>query len=112
MITLHVVCCAKVFILAVAAPASARVILFLRFGLSLGYHLFHPVVQVFLVCVVCAEDRDHTAETDVCQAILRETFNFQPSDYSNYFAFIGLTYASSQVLTFGPFCAAFLHDSA
>ena len=51
------------------------------------------------------------AETE-CQAILRETFNFQPSDYSNYFAFIGLTYASSQVLTFGPFCAAFLHDSA
>ena len=52
------------------------------------------------------------AETDRCQAILRETFHFQPSDYSNYFAFIGLTYASSQVLTFGPFCAAFLHDSA
>ena len=31
---------------AVAAPASARVILFLRFGLSMGFHVFYTVVQV------------------------------------------------------------------
>lgn len=67
----------EVFVLAVAAPASARVILFLRFGLSMGFHVFFTVMQV----------------------ILKSTFNFQPSDYSNYFAFIGLTYAFSQLIS-------------
>ena len=64
-------------VLAVAAPAAARVILFLRFGLSMGFHLFYTVIQ----------------------AILKDKFKFQPADYSNYFAFIGLTYAFSQLIS-------------
>ena len=69
----------EVFVLAVAAPASARVILFLRLGLSMGFHIFYTVQQ----------------------AILKDKFNFQPSDYSNHFAFIGLTYAFSQLISRG-----------
>jgi MFS family permease len=67
----------EVLVLAVAAPAAARVILFLRFGLSMGFHLFYTVIQ----------------------AILKDKFKFQPADYSNYFAFIGLTYAFSQLIS-------------
>ncbi|MDB4339382.1 MFS transporter [bacterium] len=69
----------EVFVLAVAAPGSARVILFLRLGLSLGFHIFYTVQQ----------------------AILKDKFNFQPNDYSNHFAFIGLTYAFSQLISRG-----------
>jgi DHA1 family tetracycline resistance protein-like MFS transporter len=67
----------EVFVLAVAAPASARVILLLRFGLSMGFHLFYTVMQV----------------------LLKDRFQFKPADYSNYFAFIGLTYAFSQLIS-------------
>jgi len=63
--------------LAVAAPASARCVLFLRFSLSMGFHVFYTVMSV----------------------ILREKFKFGPSDWSNYFAFIGFVYATSQVLS-------------
>jgi MFS family permease len=69
----------EVFVLAVAAPASARVILVLRFGLSIGFHLFYTVMQM----------------------LLKDRFHFQPADYSNYFAFIGLTYAFSQLVSRG-----------
>ena len=67
----------EVVVLAVAAPAAARVILFLRFGLSMGFHVFYTVTQV----------------------ILKEKFKFAPNDYSNYFAFIGFTYAFSQLVS-------------
>mmetsp|Transcript_3728 Transcript_3728/g.8609 ORF Transcript_3728/g.8609 Transcript_3728/m.8609 type:complete len:483 (+) Transcript_3728:255-1703(+) len=63
--------------LAVAAPASARCVLFLRFSLSMGFHVFYTVMSV----------------------ILREKFKFGPNDWSNYFAFIGFVYATSQVLS-------------
>ena len=67
----------EVVVLAVAAPAAARVILFLRFGLSMGFHVFYTVTQV----------------------ILKEKFKFAPNDYSNYFFFIGFTYAFSQLVS-------------
>lgn len=65
----------EVVVLAIAAPASARVILFVRFGLSMGFHVFYTVMNV----------------------ILRERFSFEPSDYSVWFAFIGGVYATSQL---------------
>jgi len=67
----------EVFVLAVAAPPAARLILFLRFGMSMGFHVFYTVMQ----------------------AIIKDKFKFQPTDYSNYFAFIGLTYAFSQLIS-------------
>uniref|UniRef100_A0A7S0H9D2 Major facilitator superfamily (MFS) profile domain-containing protein n=1 Tax=Hanusia phi TaxID=3032 RepID=A0A7S0H9D2_9CRYP len=67
----------EVFVLAFAAPACARVILFLRFGLSMGFHIFFTLLTT----------------------LLKERFHFQPKDYSNYFAFIGLMYAISQLLS-------------
>lgn len=33
------------------------------------------------------------------QVLLKERFNFGPNDYSNYFAFIGLVYGASQILS-------------
>mmetsp|Transcript_49252 Transcript_49252/g.98462 ORF Transcript_49252/g.98462 Transcript_49252/m.98462 type:complete len:465 (+) Transcript_49252:44-1438(+) len=65
----------EVIVLAFAAPPSARVILFVRFGLSMGFHVFYTVMNV----------------------ILRERFEFQPNDYSVWFAFIGGVYATSQL---------------
>ncbi|EKX41470.1 hypothetical protein GUITHDRAFT_74715 [Guillardia theta CCMP2712] len=67
----------EVFVLAFAAPACARVILFLRFGLSMGFHIFFTLLTT----------------------LLKERFHFQPKDYSNYFAFIGAMYAISQLLS-------------
>jgi len=67
----------EVFVLAVAAPPAARLILFLRFGLSMCFHIYYTVMQT----------------------VLKDTFKFQPTDYSNYFAFIGFTYAFSQLIS-------------
>lgn len=170
--------------LAVAAPPSAKAILFLRFALSMGFHVFYTVrvSSFFLVAPsgpppkrlrgvvslaspfldqtwrgsrsidgywrddILAQDacvplplgrpwheplsrlrgplsrlhgplsRLHAADfipnpglgpktlnpsnpVQVMQVLLKERFSFGPNDYSNYFAFIGLVYGVSQIVS-------------
>ncbi|KAJ1492163.1 major facilitator superfamily domain-containing protein, partial [Baffinella frigidus] len=65
----------EVVVLAVSAPAAARVLLLLRFGLSAGFHVFQTVMSV----------------------LLKDRYNFGPDDYTNYFFLIGFMYAGSQL---------------
>jgi hypothetical protein len=49
----------EVIVLAISAPASARVLLLLRFGLSTGFHVFQTVMTVLL------KDRYHHCLSDL-----------------------------------------------
>mmetsp|Transcript_20403 Transcript_20403/g.40476 ORF Transcript_20403/g.40476 Transcript_20403/m.40476 type:complete len:572 (+) Transcript_20403:71-1786(+) len=72
----------------VCATGAGRILLTLRFGLALAFHVFNTSFQ----------------------ASLRSRFDFTPKLYSTYLAFAGFTYAMSQAVVSKPVMAKFEKD--